>query len=136
LQISVHAADVKTVLRVYAIEVAAEKKEDLIEDPIVKRLRKVRPRRWPLSSGLLDASSNSYLSPFRPAGQATMVSNFSSNFRARMSVVLLESRSAGIVIVIYPSHSQIPHSISTALIVVQLFAYTSLRVERFTKHQV
>jgi len=39
-KISVHAADVKTVLRVYAIEVAAEKKEDLIEDPIVKRLRK------------------------------------------------------------------------------------------------
>lgn len=32
----------KTVLRVYSIEVAAEKKEDLNEEPIVKRLRKVR----------------------------------------------------------------------------------------------
>jgi len=39
-KISVHAADVKTVLRVYAIEVAAEKKEDLNEEPIVIRLRK------------------------------------------------------------------------------------------------
>jgi len=39
-KISVHAADVKTVLRVYSIEVAAEKKEDLNEEPIVKRLRK------------------------------------------------------------------------------------------------
>lgn len=37
-----HAADVKTVLRVYSIEVAAEKKDDLNEEPIVKRLRKVR----------------------------------------------------------------------------------------------
>lgn len=43
LQISVHAADVKTVLRVFSIEVAAEKKEDLNEEPIVKKLRKVRP---------------------------------------------------------------------------------------------
>jgi len=39
-KISVHTADVKTVLRVYSIEVAAEKKEDLNEEPIVKRLRK------------------------------------------------------------------------------------------------
>jgi len=39
-KISVHAADVKTVLRVYSIEVAAEKKEDLNEEPIIKRLRK------------------------------------------------------------------------------------------------
>jgi len=38
-KISVHAADVKNVLRVYSIEVAAGKKEDLNEDPIVKRLR-------------------------------------------------------------------------------------------------
>lgn len=38
-KISVHAADVKTVLRVYSIDVAAGKKEDLNEDPIVKRLR-------------------------------------------------------------------------------------------------
>jgi len=38
-KISVHAADVKTVLRVYSIEVAAGKKEDLNEEPIVKRLR-------------------------------------------------------------------------------------------------
>jgi hypothetical protein len=41
VQISVHAADVKTVLRVYSIEVAAREKDDLNEDPIVVRLRKV-----------------------------------------------------------------------------------------------
>jgi len=39
-KISVHAADVKTVLRVFSIEVAAREKDDLKEDPIVKRLRK------------------------------------------------------------------------------------------------
>ncbi|KAK7047351.1 hypothetical protein VNI00_006582 [Paramarasmius palmivorus] len=40
LVISVHAADVKNVLRVYSIEVAAREKDDLNEDPIVVRLRK------------------------------------------------------------------------------------------------
>ncbi|KAG0704915.1 hypothetical protein DFH29DRAFT_801054 [Suillus ampliporus] len=39
-KISVHAADVKQVLRVYSIEVAAREKDDLREDPIVVRLRK------------------------------------------------------------------------------------------------
>jgi len=39
-KISVHAADVKNVLRVYSIEVAAREKDDLNEDPIVTRLRK------------------------------------------------------------------------------------------------
>ncbi|KAF8155619.1 ADF-like domain-containing protein, partial [Crassisporium funariophilum] len=39
-KISVHAADVKNVLRVYSIEVAAREKDDLNEDPIVVRLRK------------------------------------------------------------------------------------------------
>ncbi|KAF8190394.1 ADF-like domain-containing protein [Mycena galopus ATCC 62051] len=39
-RISVHAADVKSVLRVYSIEVAARDKTDLDEDPIVKRFRK------------------------------------------------------------------------------------------------
>jgi hypothetical protein len=42
IQISVHAADVKGTLRVYSIEVAAREKDDLNEDPIVVRLRKVR----------------------------------------------------------------------------------------------
>ena len=37
-----HTADVKNVLRVYSIEVAAREKDDLNEDPIVARLRKVR----------------------------------------------------------------------------------------------
>ena len=41
-QISVHVADVKQVLRVYSIEVAAREKDDLNEDPIVIKLRKVR----------------------------------------------------------------------------------------------
>jgi hypothetical protein len=40
-QISVHSADVKTVLRVFSIEVAARERDDLKEDPIVVRLRKV-----------------------------------------------------------------------------------------------
>jgi len=39
-KISVHAADVKNVLRVYSIEVPAREKDDLNEDPIVVRLRK------------------------------------------------------------------------------------------------
>jgi hypothetical protein len=39
-KISVHTADVKNVLRVYSIEVAAHEKDDLNEDPIVTRLRK------------------------------------------------------------------------------------------------
>ncbi|KAF7360451.1 putative ADF-like domain-containing protein [Mycena venus] len=42
IQISVHAADVKGTLRVYSIEVAAREKDDLNEDPIIVRLRKVR----------------------------------------------------------------------------------------------
>ncbi|KAG5643637.1 hypothetical protein DXG03_000563 [Asterophora parasitica] len=41
-KISVQAADVKAVLRVFSIEVAAREKDDLNEDPIVVRLRKVR----------------------------------------------------------------------------------------------
>ncbi|KAF9051579.1 ADF-like domain-containing protein [Panaeolus papilionaceus] len=39
-KISVHSADVKNVLRVYSIEVAAREKDDLKEGPIVVRLRK------------------------------------------------------------------------------------------------
>jgi hypothetical protein len=38
----VHTADVKEVLRVFSIEVAAREKDDLKEEPIVVRLRKVR----------------------------------------------------------------------------------------------
>jgi len=38
-KISVHTADVKEVLPVYSIEVAAREKDDLNEDPIVTRLR-------------------------------------------------------------------------------------------------
>ncbi|CAG8689345.1 12983_t:CDS:2, partial [Acaulospora colombiana] len=39
-KVSIHLADVKTVLRTFSIEVAAEHKEDLEEEPIVVRLRK------------------------------------------------------------------------------------------------
>ncbi|KAL1757460.1 hypothetical protein FB107DRAFT_259697 [Schizophyllum commune] len=39
-KISVHAADVKQVLRVYSLDVAAREKDDLNEEPIVKKLRK------------------------------------------------------------------------------------------------
>ncbi|KAG6831705.1 hypothetical protein H0H87_004361 [Tephrocybe sp. NHM501043] len=40
-QISVQSADVKTVLRVFSVEVPAQEKDDLKEDPIVIKLRKV-----------------------------------------------------------------------------------------------
>jgi hypothetical protein len=40
-QISVQAADVKRVLSVYSVEVPAQSKDDLKEEPIVARLRKV-----------------------------------------------------------------------------------------------
>ena len=39
---TVHLAGVKNVLSAYSIEVAAQERDDLKEDPIVKRLRKVR----------------------------------------------------------------------------------------------
>ncbi|KIL65435.1 hypothetical protein M378DRAFT_162061 [Amanita muscaria Koide BX008] len=39
-RMTVHLATVKEVLRAYSIEVAAQEKDDLKEDPIVKRLRK------------------------------------------------------------------------------------------------
>ncbi|KAI4522460.1 hypothetical protein EV122DRAFT_265208 [Schizophyllum commune] len=39
-KISVHAADVKQVLRVYSLDVPAREKDDLNEEPIVKKLRK------------------------------------------------------------------------------------------------
>ncbi|PSR70594.1 hypothetical protein EW026_g1636 [Hermanssonia centrifuga] len=39
-KISVHAADVKQVLRVFSIEVPAREKDDLKEEPIVVKLRK------------------------------------------------------------------------------------------------
>ena len=42
LQVSVQAANVKAVLPAYSIDVAASRKEDLIQGPIVTRLRKVR----------------------------------------------------------------------------------------------
>lgn len=40
-QVSVQAADVKSVIQVYSIEVAARDVSDLDEEPIVLRLRKV-----------------------------------------------------------------------------------------------
>ncbi|KAG8802430.1 hypothetical protein FRC17_006416, partial [Serendipita sp. 399] len=39
-KISVHSADVKSVLRAFSIEVAAKDKDDLTEEPIIVRLRK------------------------------------------------------------------------------------------------
>jgi len=39
-KVSVHAADVKKVLRSYSIDVAAEDRNDLKEEPIIIRLRK------------------------------------------------------------------------------------------------
>ncbi|KAI0656885.1 actin depolymerizing protein [Cubamyces menziesii] len=39
-KISVHTADVKSVLRVYSMEVPAREKDDLKEEPIIVKLRK------------------------------------------------------------------------------------------------
>ncbi|KAK2464564.1 hypothetical protein APHAL10511_003422 [Amanita phalloides] len=39
-KMTVHLADVKRVLHAYSIEVAAQERDDLKEDPIIKRLRK------------------------------------------------------------------------------------------------
>lgn len=41
MKISVHATDVKTKLRAFSIEVAVEEKEQMDEEGIVVRLRKV-----------------------------------------------------------------------------------------------
>lgn len=41
-KISVHTADVKAELKVFSLEVPAGKKEELNEDPIIIKLRKVR----------------------------------------------------------------------------------------------
>jgi hypothetical protein len=54
-EISVHAADVKTVLRVYSMEVPAREKDDLKEEPIIVKLRKASTSRlatfaWLISS--------------------------------------------------------------------------------------
>jgi hypothetical protein len=57
-KISVHAADVKSVFRVYAIDVPAKEKDDLKEDPIVVRLRKVF---FPNSRPSLSQDLTSYL---------------------------------------------------------------------------
>ena len=43
-QLSVQAADVKSVLRVFSIEVTASEKDQLDEEGIIVRLRKVN---WP-----------------------------------------------------------------------------------------
>lgn len=52
-QISVHSADVKSVLRVFSVEVPAREKDDLKEEPIVAKLRKVCVQ--PGLYGVLDA---------------------------------------------------------------------------------
>lgn len=49
IQISVHTADVKQVLRIFSIEVPAREKDDLKEDPIIVKLRKVYYRSLQLS---------------------------------------------------------------------------------------
>ena len=53
-QISVHTADVKQVLRVYSLEVPARDKEDLKEEPIVVKLRKVWHNPWRFTFDLTD----------------------------------------------------------------------------------
>lgn len=65
MKVSVQAADVKAVLPAYSIDVAASRKEDLNQEPIVARLRKVRN----ISTYSVQRSFLFY----RPAEQATMV---------------------------------------------------------------
>lgn len=81
-----HTADVKTVLRVYSLEVAAAKTEDLNEEPIIVRLRKVRSRSHCDSSSILIYAN--FI--FRLVGRVTMAFDLPSyNFRSRMTVVFL-----------------------------------------------
>lgn len=51
-----HTADVKNVLRVFSIEVAAREKDDLKEEPIVIRLRKVSAYIFKVSRLLIEYS--------------------------------------------------------------------------------
>jgi hypothetical protein len=53
-QISVHAADVKQVLRVYSLDVPAREKDDLKEEPIIIKLRKVRSASLCIVCGIVD----------------------------------------------------------------------------------
>ena len=63
-----HVADVKSVLRVFSVEVPAREKDDLKEEPIVLKLRKVRPSLALWSSTMLTPGN-------RLAVRATTVSN-------------------------------------------------------------
>ena len=68
-----HAADVKQVLRAFAIEVPAREKDDLKEEPIVVKLRKVRYSSIPYLPNVI-----AYAVLFtRRAEQVTMASKLS-----------------------------------------------------------
>jgi hypothetical protein len=60
-QISVHAADVKQVLRVYSLDVPAREKDDLKEEPIIIKLRKVRSASLCIVCGNIDHDANGAL---------------------------------------------------------------------------
>jgi hypothetical protein len=62
----VHAADVKSVFRAYSIDVAAREKDDLKEEPIVVRLRKV-------VTPTCAIDVNELTLPSRPEAPVTMV---------------------------------------------------------------
>lgn len=68
---TVHLAGVKNVLSAYSIEVATQERDDLKEDPIVKRLRKVRDLPF-------DASEISHARTKRQAVPATTAFNQTS----------------------------------------------------------
>lgn len=65
----------KTVLRVFSIEVAAREKDDLNEEPIIIRLRKVRPISMPHNSILVQSLNPTDLTLRRLAVRVTTASN-------------------------------------------------------------
>lgn len=65
----------KTVLRVFSIEVAAREKDDLNEEPIIIRLRKVRPISMPHNSILVQSLNSTDLALRRLAVRVTTASN-------------------------------------------------------------
>lgn len=77
-----HAADVKSVLRVFSLEVPAREKDDLKEEPIVVKLRKV-------SSVSYLCPPMSLLSSSRPAVPVMTVSNRFSNCYVSLCISLL-----------------------------------------------
>lgn len=83
----------KTVLRVFSIEVAAREKDDLNEEPIIIRLRKVRPISMPHNSILVQSLNSTNLALRRLAVRATTASNLLHHTRPSRATYTLSRTS-------------------------------------------